>query len=226
MTIALLLSAPSAATTYTYNCVACGGNSDAGELLRLQTSYDDASEVLTWSSTFGASPSTGFLPSTAWLVLTDGPNPKGHQDQFSILYLDGTRGTAMAYAYDGVNGPNSYQNAAGFLQAFYFSVSLVDNLDGTRTLGFSLDASGLNAAGYRTGFGSEIGAWFHPAAGGYGFAYAEEGGLEAYDFDYQGWFDVGDRTTTPLPPNVPEPSLGLLIALGLAGLFRAGTRRL
>lgn len=213
-------------------------NDTGGEIRSINSSFDDGTGMLTWLVTLGPSPifSTP-LTSGFTLALTDGPNPKGIDGELALLYFDayGSSPVLTAYGYNAQNDGTSYRdgsNANGtqapdriFSSILNNQVVLVDtfNQDGTRTLGFTIDSSLINAHSPAYGnpndwtgiqFGSSIGMWFHPflvTEGTY-----SQGYLTNWRTEVGGWFDGNEV------PTVPEPSTAIL---ALAGLATIGYRR-
>lgn len=202
----LQTSSSCATTCFKDPSLPLGFNDRIGQYESISTSYNDVTGALSWSSTFSAYDDK--LPEGAWLVLTDGPNPKGESGE-AIFYLDGLSGTLTAYGYDGNNSRTSY-NTQPLLESWENVVSLVDNGD-ERTLSFdNIDVSSL---GVDTGFSEKIGIWFHAVEEISPGVVAQYNNGEIEAFGGAGsWFDTGAMDT-----DVPEPTVGLL-GLGVAAL--------
>ncbi len=213
-------------------------NNAAGTIVSINSTFDDSTDVLTWSATFGSVPGSGLVTNGFTLALTDGPNPKGQDGELALLYFDASTATPKltAYAYNGINSQTSHSDGSGASgtqtpdrilsssgaeASSVLSLGNVNNGNGTRTLSFSLDATSLNAhsplypgADPWTGaqYDSHIGLWFHPVAG-VTTAYNANGFLTSWSAPRQGYLDLSDQNT------VPEPGSIALLALGLPGLF-------
>lgn len=187
-------------------------NSKAGQYSSIKTSFDDQTNILNWSSTFTRNQTNQALSNGAWLVLSDGENPKNNVDEYAIMYLDATASTVSIYNYNGKNSANSYRYS-DYLGST--ALNVIENGPDEVTFEFSLDATDINnSTSYGSewkgiAFSEEIGLWFHDAAGLH-TAYDANGKLLSFVSAKSGWYD----TTKALPTTkVPEP--GSLAALGL-----------
>ena len=189
--------------------------------------YDDVNE--TYSMKFRDDGSQdGF-----WLVVSPGPNPKNHVNEYAILYGDRAANRITAYAYDGTNSENSYLTSQ-----YLGTYDNVFSSGGTNSTMFSLDVSRINAAFSNPEWvgvqlGAEAGIWFHEASGTE-FAYNDDGTLANFSFNAQQWLDMDAMDTLtgncytgnqayfcqpPTTPNpVPAPGGLALILLALGGL--------
>ena len=213
----LVSVAPAHATTFTFERNNLGGNLATGDHTHIKATYNDNTNLLTWSSTFTYNPSsTSALAEGAWLVLSDGENPKNNADEYAIFYMDGLNNQVSIYNYDGHNSANSYLSE-NFLGST--ALNVIDT--GTeRTFEFSFDATDINedAAGLfddstwkGAAFDNNIGIWFHGASG-LTTQYKNNDtaqGLDTFAYTTQGWYDTTSLETTA----VPEP--GSMAALGL-----------
>ena len=184
-----------------------------------------------------------------WLVVSDGTNPKTNENEFAILYGDRAANRITAYAYDGQNNANSFQN--GTLLGTYENVFADAGQHPTRGYDitmFTLDVSEINSAFTNEGWdgvqiGEQAGIWFHQSAGS-DFKYDDFGSIVDYTFSDQMYLDRGfdtsyrlDCTARPDGPacgagtsinqpsgsgggSVPAPGGLALILVGLAGLGR------
>ena len=230
-----------------------GGNYDqnnsGGTFQSMNSTFNTASKQLDFTVRFSNQVTKGF-----WLVINNGPNPKDHPGELAIFYLDASRlydadtlnnpVYLTAYGYNGVNGPNSWQdgnpvapgNQAGDLikgineaGTWISSLSVADSAGG-RQFSFSVDAKDIIGhtplypdavdPWYGTGFDSKLGVWFHPVTSlttSYG---SGRGGLTSATFGTSGWLDGSNFNTSK---NVPAPGAAALVGLG--GLLAAKRRR-
>lgn len=238
----LALSAGAHATEYlwTWTPASGGVNNAAGEIRSINASFDDVSNKLTWFASFGAVPGSPALKTDGFhLVLSPGPNPKGHAGELAIMYFDATAATPKmsVYGYNGFNGGSSFMDGSpgAGVQAPDMIKSSTDltgvyelrnqlEADGSRTLGFSIDATAINnhiplypGSTPWTGaeFGSNIGVWFHTYAGSR-FNYKANGYIWDYAKQKEGYIDLSNSATTA----VPGPAAGLMGLTMLTGLRR------
>lgn len=231
---AALMASPAQAVTFHYDWTEADGlyengqkvlsvNDRQGDYDAVSVSYDDNSSLLSWSSSFtqvGNHQIDG-----GWLVLSDGPNPKQHDKEFAIFYLDASdvNDTKLtAYAYNGQNSSNSWKSNE-FLGSWDNAIQVEDNGD-ERTISFELDASGLNAADVSDSwkgaqFGENIGIWFH-AGNRTNAEYNADGSLSSFNTK-AAWFDNTKAMETTA---VPEPMTTAGLAL-MGGVFFARRRK-
>lgn len=219
-----------------------GVSHKAGRINSVDASFDSNTNRLTWMVNFGDVPNYSWLETEGFtLAINGGPNPKGHAGEMALLYFDASGGTPVlsAYAYNGLNNYLSYDDGSprngrqnpdrivsSLLGNSWINDLVVRNeADGTRTLGFDIDASIINnhtpnepgpgGVGEWSGvaFGDTIGVWMHPFAGldtRYG-SFSRY--LREWDPKKEGWLDGTDFNT------VPEPGSIILLALGGASLI-------
>lgn len=210
---ALFALAPAQAATYTFEGNNLGGNTAVGDHTNITATYNNNTNLFTWSSTFTDN-GKGPLAEGAWLVISDGENPKSHADEYAIFYLDGSNGNnkVSIYNYNGVNSANSYKYE-NFLDST--TLNVIDD-GNSRTFEFSYKATDLNndVNGLfgddwdGVAFDKNIGIWFHGVSG-LSTSYDTDDSLISFSAMKSGWYDVSNKTATA----VPEP--GSVVALGL-----------
>lgn len=248
LSMATLMSTGAFATVFDFNLTpqAGGGpgygySAAGGSIKNINATFNDATERMTYSATFGNS-SNGTLPDGFWLVMNDGPNPKGTSDELAIFYFDtgvtnNGQAKLTAYSYNGVNGNTSFFDGSGAsgTQApdkiasslttggFVNALNVTNNPNGTRTMSFDINAALINnhdpAYGpvsnwFGTGFDNNVGIWFH-VVDGLDAKYGADGFLTKFDYTAQGWVDGQNLTA------VPEP----FSMVGLAAVAFAAARR-
>ncbi|MEO0540999.1 MAG: hypothetical protein AAFZ80_09065, partial [Cyanobacteria bacterium P01_A01_bin.105] len=215
------VAVPAGAATFSFDSSTIGGNSSVGVHERIQTTYDTETDWFTWSSTFSPNPANGNLADGAWLVVSPGPNPKSHAQEYVMFYLDGTVGNEQVsmYVYNGMNSSSSY------VDNIYLGATdlQVEESGDERTFSFELDMTTINNLDIAavntdptvttdwvgTEFGEEVGIWFHGVEG-LETAYNANGSLSDFSYSSQGWYDARNLPTE----QVPEP--GLAFGLGFA----------
>lgn len=232
---------PSPDWTYEMTDPSASINESAGLINAFSTSYDDVSQQLSWSITFGGQPDGSDFHRTEgfWLVLTPGPLPLTH-GQVAQLSFDASGPTPVltGYAYNNSGGVSSFFDGSSVpgnqpadkifsslndVNNVVQSLSFVENPDGTSVMSFTIDATTINShAPLHPGvlpwsgvaFGEEIGIWLHTMTN-VNSTYNGGGFLSSYEFARHGWVDLVDGETIPAP--------GAVSLLVLAGML--GTRR-
>ncbi|MEM7016577.1 MAG: PEP-CTERM sorting domain-containing protein [Pseudomonadota bacterium] len=203
------------------------GNGGAGKLKEVTTSFDTNTDMFSWSYTIGKK--MGMHSDGFWLVVTDGPNPKQHDNEYAILYGDVDNNRLSVYEYNGQNSSNSW-NTPGRLLATYDGAMNVSMMSGKRTVDFSIDVSAVNNPGHPNlspavtpadwrgvQLGESLGVWFHPSVNT-GVSYNADNEITGFNYSKQGWYDFGNRETdVEYVPDVPEPHTLLIFTVGLLG---------
>lgn len=240
MVAAVASSSLTFATTWTfdYNPSLSAQNPDGGKINNVKTSFNDVTNRFTFQVNLGQTKSGGRTDGF-WLAVNDGPNPKGHAGELALLYFDafGPSGpTLTSYAYNGFNGDTSYYDGspASGTQApdkiktslvngssWVNSLTFVNNSDGTRTLGFDIDATGINnhnpmypGSTPWTGlqFDSKIGMWFH-TVNDLDAQYGSDGFLKKWSYGENGWLDFANKDAVPEPASMVILGGAALVAL-------------
>lgn len=219
-------------------------NDSAGTIRNISSAYDPTTQKLSWTVNFTGAPGTGVLPDAFHLVLSNGPNPKGHPGQLALFLFDATSATPtlsvvgyngennLSSLVNGVPSPNSAapdQIASSANDSSWInSLTAQNNADGSRTLGFDINASGINnrTSPYTPAgevwegaqYGANIGIWFHSYSGA-SFPYVN-GFACGSSFAYHGWRDASNEPTVPVTPNAvtPETNSLALLCFGLLGM--------
>lgn len=204
-----------------------GINHGVGDYETVNTSYNDKTGEFKFAASFttrDGNPIDG-----GWVVISDGPNPKQHDKEYAIMYIDGVNERVTAYAYNGQNNSTSYRQN-DFLGSWDLEY---DEGNGESSFSFAFDATEINArqdidSGWKgLAFSDQVGLWFHAGRDTnvtYSTAVDEETGDETVtginSFSSNAkWYDSGALDTE----SVPEPTS--LLAFGLIGGAFAVSRR-
>ena len=206
----LFASSPAFAAKFTFSGADLGQNENVGFNKAITTSYN-GSDLFEWSATF--KDNGGALADGAWLVVNGGGNPKQSKDKLAIFYMDGGEDKKVSiFEYNGKNNSDSLG------EAYLGSTDLVvSELGDERTFSFKLDMTDINS---RTDLGQNwkgaqftdrVGIWHH-GVDGLKTDYDENGKLVKFEYDEQGWYDIGSKPTTAVPEPATAVSLGLFAA--------------
>lgn len=214
-----ITGAPATAATFSYNATDIDvKNENAGKFKHISTTYDDESDLFSWSSTFSRAPK-GTLAEAAWLVVNNGPNPRKNSTENVIFYMDGIKGQVSAYNYNGKKGAKSYLSS-DLIATTHLDV---DDSGDERTLSFNLDMTDINGMTDKygsdwqgTSFDEKIGIWFH-GLDNTSIDYDKNGRLT--DFSFKGRsrsvLDIADEHTNG-SESVPEPGTAAAIGMTVA----------
>ncbi len=226
-----------------------GLNNDAGRIDLVSTSFNTVSKRLTFDVSFGQVGGS-LVTRGYWLALNNGPNPKTNGGEMALFYFDANNLAApvlTTYAYNGVNGPNSWSDGNGsaagspigdlikgrYEMASYVEHISVQDIGGQRIFRLAIDASSIIAhtplypspvgdPWFGTGFDSLLGVWMHPVRS-FNATYEAPGAgvrgrLTALNLGTQGWLDGTNFQT-----QIPTP--GAAVLAGLGGLLAVSRRR-
>jgi hypothetical protein len=236
-----MLAGAAHAEIYTWNHTitgADGTNNAAGVFESIQAEFDTVTNRFVWNATFSNQVTRGYT-----LAVSPGPNPKGNAAELALLYFDATNANApkvTAYAYNGQNAMNSWQdgnpfvagNQAGDLihdanDTSWIEEAAVVDAGGKRTFRLTIDASTIqnhsplytqnSAVGDWTGlaFGPQLGLWMHTFTG-LQSNYLNDGRLCGWGWNQHGWFDGSGYQNVVLVP-LPAPAMMGLAGLGVVG---------
>lgn len=220
-------SAFGAVFNWNYNGVSPSQNPGGGQISNIDASFNNVTDAFTWDVTY----SNGVTKDTDgyWLVVSNGPVPRGTADQFAIIYFDASNLAApkvSVYRYSGQNNGLSWQNPANLLASSQVAGSGISatatQTGGQRRFQLSLDATAINAAFPAPAwegieFGNSIGVWFHSVGGLSTGYHSTSKKLNKFDYTREGWLDLDNQTTIPTP--------GAAAMMALAGLVAARRRR-
>lgn len=213
--------------------------SDRGGAVNMAHSvYDTNTGRLRWEANFGPpSANPGRQTGGFTLAMNSGGDPVGTQGELAMLFFDATGVSPIlsVYAYNGTSLNDSWRDGsnAGGVQppdrivsslndsSFIFDIFVQEEIDGSRTMGFEIDTTAINAHDPLYGsvddwtgiqFAQELGIWLHPYAE-LSTSYGENGFLSDWDylFENRGYLDANNFSTVLIP--LPRSLL-----LGLAGL--------
>jgi len=202
------------------------GSDNGGDIQHVMTSYNESSGELVFSMKV-TDEADGFT-----VAINDGPNPKGHAGEMSLFYFDGTAAdpTVTAYAYNGKNTQTSWMDGAPETgtqapdqiatsmdpgSPFNYVEMTVDE-NGDKIMSFSVDANvlgdhvpanpGPGGADEWSGaqFGEDVGIWLHPVRG-LETSYDDNGYLDQWSIEGQGWYDTANQPTEEKIETVYEP---------------------
>jgi hypothetical protein len=197
-TAAVLGTQAASAVTYIHEATNPRGSAGAGDLTSISLAYTNNATTDELSGSFSLQEHSG-LADTAWLVLSDGKNPKGNEQDHGILYMDFASGNSWLYQYNGQNNLSSY--TSGDLLAFYENSVSANNNGSSVDVDFSVSFAGVTApTDTWTGmsFDESVGVWFHGLEGSLS---GDETGITSYTADAGGqfWYDTSYSSATRVP---------------------------
>lgn len=215
-----------------------GYTDDAGRIMHAMTTYNTASQGLTWEVSYDDTMTQGLT-----LILTDGLYPSD-AGQFGVLFLDlSDTGNIRANVFEynaSNNAPSSIYDGTAHIagdqapekilssiagDTSWWGGATVDDTGGKRTIAFSLNTTLINSfvssyegrygpvAWHGMGYGDSAGIWMHGYSG-LSTGYGADGFLDAWDAQLEGFFDGVDIVT------VPTPGAAALIGLGALASVR------
>ncbi len=220
-------------------------NNNGGQFDSVDATFDTGTNQLTWSVSFTNDVTEGFT-----LALNNGPNPKGHAGELSLLYVDASDANDVvitAYGYNGQNSIRSWRDGdatqsgdqtpdlimnANQRADWVLSAGVVDNA-GARTISFTVDVS--NIVGHDPMYPNPDlppdaeSDWF-------GIGFREALGLWMHPFrDFDATYDPQSGAIASLDTSgegwfdgkdfVTTPTPGAAALLGLSGLVGLRRRR-
>ena len=224
-----------------------GLNDNGGRFDSVNASFDTETNQLTWTVAFTNDVTEGFT-----LAVNNGPNPKGHAGELSLLYVDASNPADVmitAYAYNGQNSNRSWRDGNGQVGGdqtpdiimdatmrndWVLSASVVD-VDGARTISFTVDATDIidHSPMYPD---PDLPPSADPSEGWYGIGFEQQLGLWMHPYrTFNPTYDPQTGAITNLQASgegwfdgrdfttVPTP--GALALLGLSGLVGVRRRR-
>lgn len=262
--LALGIAGPAMAAGYSWDWTPNSGvgsyNDGGGKINWIQSEFNESTKRLTWYANFEGSPTSSIKPDGFALAISDGEQPRGVRGKYALLYFDAKRTNderLTVYGYNGRTDLTSWKDGNGVVQNnqtpdrmksslvstdWIFDRTDRTEVDGSRTLGFDIDASSLishtpaypgqgGAAAWKGAqYGSQIGAWFSTVSGlstqYYDTpGYSKHGFLKKWESNCDGYLKITcDETAVPTDP-VPEPSTVALLGLGFAGAIATRLRK-
>ena len=192
---------PQPEKVFTYDVLNPPGSDAGGDIQRVTTTFNETTNELTFKMVVEGTDTDGFT-----LAINDGPNPKGNGDEMALFYFDnsGESPVVSAYNYNGQNNFSSYTDtpiATSLGENSPFSnIEVSIDEDGNTVFCFSMDSTAVmqhSDSQDWTGvsFNETIGMWLHPMEG-LTTSYGEDGYLDSWNFDSQGWFDTANQVAT------------------------------
>lgn len=222
-----------------------GVNNSAGKFKQVYGRFDTNNNHLELRLTFSNQVTDGL-----WVALNDGPNPKGHAGELALLYFGKDSNTNQlvlsAYAYNGVNGNNSFIDGNGqvggnqtpdFITSSLINAGLlldakiIDLPGGMREVSFKINATSIqnhnpmypgSTPWTGVAFDDNVGIWLHPTKGSKFTYNSGSGKLTSYSFKDQGWYDAN---FIPGENVIPAPMAAATGMVGMLGLAASRRRR-
>lgn len=236
------IAGSASATIYrwTWDETPLGYNNAAGNLSNFNVEYNPVADKFGAKFTI-AENSAHKKADKFYMVVSNGPNPKGTPGQLAIFYVDGSGSAPVltAYGYNGkqdgigswqdgssASGTQSPDKIGSSLNGFGNFVSKVNNANGSSTYHFEVPGSVMNSytpinstpdPWEGVAFGPKFGLWFGTIAGG-NIQYGGDNFISNFSLNgaTRGWLDLDNRHAEV----VPEPMTMTALAVGLAALAR------
>ncbi|MCX4029389.1 hypothetical protein H0A36_03020 [Endozoicomonas sp. SM1973] len=217
---AIYSSNVAAAPIYEFEVNNPANNPAGGKITNIKTRYDSDNQTFSWQST--TEKANGQYTDGFWLVVSDGPDPKGHVNEYAIMYGDLATGTLTSYIYNGNSTYNTWRHNQNYIASTGANFINVSDNGTARTFNFELDTTQINSLFTTTdwdgvAFGEKIGIWYHPSIGST-FAYNADGSLKNFSVTQSGWYDAAHQTTTPI--STPATISLFLMSVALVPFIR------
>ncbi len=162
----LSIAGASHAAQYQWDWDHSGSPDNSGGVIKdVSAVFNTVSKRFAFSSRFDNVPGGSQKTQGFWLVVSPGPNPKGHAGELAAFYMDAStidgisnkNAKLSVYAYNGVNGSTSWADGTGgggtpdriinsiASTSWINSLTMVQNADGTRTFSFDIDATTIQS---------------------------------------------------------------------------------
>lgn len=214
----LLSSAPAFATTFTFSRDNLPGhpsliNDLAGKTKSITTTFNNNTNLLTLSLDYAPN-ADGINANGAWVMLSDGANPRNQTGKYAIFYLDETSKKVSIDEYDGAKKSGSWKSPGNFLGSTGLVVS---ESNGVKKFNFAMDMTKINSLSTLgsdwkgAAFNNKIGDWAH-GVNASEVKLTDKGMLSAFKHGKASFYDVDNLETTAVPEPASAAAIGLFSA--------------